>query len=253
MHWTLDGASQLSGFLLELILVIATFRLRLQREFPLFSSYVVLLLVRTTTLFAFPLHHPPYFYAYWISEGVVAIFGFFVVKEIFWKAFESRLGLRKLGDALFRYSLMALVIASVIVAAMAPGTDADKLSAAILVLKQTQSFVRIGLVVSLFFFVTLLGLSWRDYVIGVAAGFAIHGIAELAALIVGMHYGPSANGFYVWSTVSAGFFQLLFWIGYLMCVPFFRSRAFTRSKDQFSVVSAEVSKISEVVDSFLER
>jgi hypothetical protein len=196
-------------------------------------------------LFIIPLN----FYAYWISEGVVAIFGFFVVKEIFWKAFESRLGLRKLGDALFRYSL----IASVIVAAMAPGTDADKLSAAILVLKQTQSFVRIGLVVSLFFFVTLLGLSWRDYVIGVAAGFAIHGITQLAALIVRMHYGPSANGFYVWSTVSAGFFQLLFWIGYLMCVPFFRSRAFTRSKDQFSVVSAEVSKVSEVVDSFLER
>jgi hypothetical protein len=101
--------------------------------------------------------------------------------------------------------------------------------------------------------VTLLGLSWRDYVIGVAAGFAIHGITQLAALIVRMHYGPSANGFYVWSTVSAGFFQLLFWIGYLMCVPFFRSRAFTRSKDQFSVVSAEVSKVSEVVDSFLER
>ena len=204
-------------------------------------------------LFAFPLHHPPYFYAYWISEGVVSIFGFFVVKEIFWKAFESRLGLQKLGDALFRYSLMALVIASVIVAAMAPGTDADKLLAAILVLKQTQSFVRIGLVVSLFFFVTMLGLSWHDYVIGVAAGFATHGIGELAALILRMHYGSRANGFYVWSTVGAGFLQLIFWIGYLTCVQSFRSRAFTRTKDHFSVVSAEVSKINEAVDSFLER
>jgi hypothetical protein len=209
MHWTLEGAFRLSGFLLELILVIAIFRLRLQREFPLFSTYVVLLLVRTSMLFAIRPHHLPYFYAYWISEGVISIFGFLVVKEIFWKVFESRLGLQKLGDALFRYSLMALVMASVIVAAMAPGSDADKLFAAILVVKQTQSFVRIGLVVSLFFFVTLLGLSWSDYVIGVAVGFAVHGIAELAALLLRIHYGSSANSLYVWSTSGAGLFQLL--------------------------------------------
>lgn len=99
---------------------------------------------------------------------------------------------------------------------------------------------------------TLLGLSWSDYVIGVAAGFAIHGIAELGALILRMHYGSSANSFYVWSVSGAGFFQRLIWIGYLMCVPSFRSRAFTRTKDHFLVVSAEVSKMSEALDSFLE-
>ena len=148
---------------------------------------------------------------------------------------------------------MTLVIASVIVAAMAPGTDADKLLAATLVLKQTQSFVRIGLVVSLFFFVTLLGLSWSDYVIGVAAGFAVHGIAELTALILRMHYGSSANAFYRWSTGGAGLFQLLIWIGYLMFVPSFRAPAFTRSTDHLSLAASEVGKMNEAVDSFLEH
>ena len=144
------------------------------------------------------------------------MFGFLVVKEIFWKAFEKRLGLQKLGDALFRCSFVALIVASVGAAAMAPGSGADKLFAMILVLKRTESFVRVGLVVSLFLFVMLLGLSWSDYVIGVAAGFAVHGIGELAILIVRMHYGSSASDFFVWSTMSVGLLQLLIWIAYFV-------------------------------------
>ena len=123
MHWTLQGMVWLVGFLLELILAIAIFRFRLHKEFPLFSCYLVLELVRSIMLAAIGPHHPPYFYAYWITECFVSIFGFFVVEEVFRKAFERRLGLQKLGTVLFRYSLLALVVASVAVAAMAPRAD----------------------------------------------------------------------------------------------------------------------------------
>ncbi|PYX99470.1 MAG: hypothetical protein DMG64_19350 [Acidobacteria bacterium] len=253
MHWTLQGMVWLVGFLLELILAIAIFRFRLHKEFPLFSCYLVLELVRSIMLAAIGPHHPPYFYAYWITECFVSIFGFFVVEEVFRKAFERRLGLQKLGTVLFRYSLLALVVASVAVAAMAPGGDADKLVAAILVLKRAQSFVRMGLVFCLFIFVFLLGLPWGNHVIGIAIGFTVYGAVELAATAARSYYGSVANGTVVWSIMSVDLCQKLIWIAYFIRKPGPRSVESVHEKDHFPVVAAEVSKMNQAVESFLGR
>jgi hypothetical protein len=61
MHWTLQGAVWTIGFFSERILAISVFRRHLQNEFPLFTSYVVLELVRTIMLAGIGRHHPPYF------------------------------------------------------------------------------------------------------------------------------------------------------------------------------------------------
>jgi len=252
--WTLQGALWLLGFLLELILAIAIFRRGLQKEYPLFSSYLVLELIRTIVLAGIGRHHPPYFYAYWISECVVSIFSFLVVEEIFRKAFERRLGLQKLGTALFRYSLLALVVAAVVVAGLAPGNDADKLVAAIVVLKGAQSLVRIGLVASLFAFVFLLGLPWADQVIGIAIGFAVYGAVELAVMVARSHYGSVVNDTWVWSIMSVGICQRLIWIVYFMRRRPLRSPALTHERDYSPpLVATEVGKMNDAVESLLER
>lgn len=254
MHWTLQGALWLLGFLLELILAIAIFRRGLQKEYPLFSSYLVLELVRTIVLAGIGRHHPPYFYAYWISECLVSIFSFLVVEEIFRKAFERRLGLQKLGAALFRYSLLALLVTAVVVAALAPGNDADKLVAAIFVLKGAQSFVRMGLVGLLFAFVFLLGLPWGDYAIGIAVGFAVYGAVELAVIVARSHYGTVANETFVWSIMGVGLCQRLIWIVYFVRRQPPRSSTLTHQKDYSPPrVATEVSKMNEVVESLLGR
>src|SRR5215813_2442106 len=171
MHWTLQGALWAFGAALEWIVAIAMFSRRLHIEYPLFFSYVVMELIRTIMLAWIRPHHPPYFYAYWSTECVVALFGFLVVEEVFRKAFGTPLGLQGLGAALFRYSLLALIVTAVVVAVVAPGNESDKLIAGILILKRTQSLVRVGLVVCLFFFVFVLGLPWGNYSIGIALGF----------------------------------------------------------------------------------
>jgi len=260
MHWTLQGGLWLLGFLLELGVAIAIFRRRLHQEYPLFFSYVVLELIRTIMLAAIrPLaatrpHLRPYFYAYWISECLVALFGFLVVEEVFQKAFERRLGLQKMGSALFRYSLLALIVTAVAVAVMAPGTESDKLFAGILILKRTQSLVRVGLVVCLFLFVFLLGLPWGNYSIGIALGFAVHGVVESAAMVGRSHYGSKFNDMWVWSIMCVAVLERLIWLAYFIGLGAFASRTLTDKKAYPApLFAAEVSRMNDAVESLLER
>ena len=254
MHWTLQGSLWLLGFLLELTLAIVIFRRRLHKKYPLFSTYVVMELLRAIVLAAIGRHHPPYFYGYWISECLVALFGFAVVAEIFSKAFEKRLGLQKLGAALFRYSLLLLIVTAVLVAVAAPGHDSDKLIAGILVLKRTQSFVRVGLVGCLFVFVFLLGLPWGNYSIGIAIGFALYGAVESATMLARSYYGAAVNDIWIWSIVTVAPCQRLIWLIYFVRRPSFPPSALAHKEDYSSPrVTTEVSKMNEVLESLLER
>ena len=253
MHWTFYGASWLLAFLLELILVMAIIRRRLQKEYPLFFWYLVLELVRTVTLARIGRHHPPFFYTYWISECVVSLFGFFVVREIFRKAFERRLGLQKVGAALFRYSLLGLLTTAVLVFAFASGSEADKMITAILVLKSAESFVRMGLIASLFIFVFLLGLPWSDYVIGIAVGFAVYGGIELAVILGRWYYGSVANAILLWPIMLAAISQRLLWIVYFMRQPVRSSTVGDERHASAPLVAMEFRKMNEAVDSFLGR
>jgi hypothetical protein len=253
MHWTPEGVFWIAGFTLELILAVAIFRRGLHRKFPFFFAYLVLELIRTCVLFGIGRHHPPYFYAYWIGEAVVSTFGFFVIDEIFRNAFSKHLGLKKLGTAIFRYSLVLLVLASAIEAAVFPGNDADKLISAIFILKRAESFVRIGLVASLFLFVTLLGLSWNDSVVGIAGGFAAFGVGELAVLIIRMHYGSKASKFYIWSTMGVNFCQKLVWLAHLSSRSIRRFDESRKNLADLPAVVAEVGKMNEAAQTLLGR
>lgn len=252
MHWTLQETLWIAGFSLELAIAATVFARRLQRELPLFSCYLVLELIRTAVLFGIHPGRPLYFYTYWWSEALVAFFGFHVVEEVFRTAFSKHLGLQKLGMKIFRSALLALVVGSVVIAAAAPGNDADKLVAAILVLKRAQSFVRIGLIFALFGFVFLLGVPWTEYLIGIATGFALYGTVELAALALRSHYGVIANRAYVWSIMGANLFQKMMWAFYFMPR---RSHPATAgaSSEHFSTAAVELEKMNKAVDPLLKR
>ena len=114
------------------------------------------------------------------------------------------MGLGSWGASLFRFSLLGLIAVAVLMARASPGSDASKLMAGILVLKRVESFVRLGLLGALFLFVVVLGLPWGHQALGIAAGFALYGAIELAALLLRSHYRRAAigpgNGVALWPT-----------------------------------------------------
>ena len=219
MHWILQDALWLAPVVLEIAVASAVFYRGAWKVYPIFSGYLIAEIVRAGVLFGIGsdiAHYASYFYTYWVSECFVCLVGFFVVAEVFRSAFAKRVGLDHWGSLLFRASLLVLIAVAILQAGKAPGSDANRLMAGILVLKRAESLVRLGLIIALFLFVLVLGLSWTNRAIGIAAGFAFYGVLEFLALTFRTHFGHSANGLLKWSSTIAALCQQLIWVAYFV-------------------------------------
>lgn len=161
-------------------------------------------------------HYRAYFYSYWISEFLICILGFFVIREVFAKAFSGQLGLKQWGDWIFAGSLIVLLTLACFSAATEHGSDSSRLLAAILVLKWAESFVRLGILAALSISVLLLGLPWKHHAIGIAAGFAFYGSIELTMLAARLHLGRQANRYVFWIFMFAGLVENVIWTMYFV-------------------------------------
>lgn len=255
MHRTIQDVLWLLPAILQLCIAASMLQKRLVREYPAFWSYLILEFVRAIVLFTIGndrAHYATYFYAFWRTEIVSCLLGFAAVVEVFRKAFAKRLGLQRWGTPLLRTSLIVLVVIAVIVALRSPGSDANRMVAGILILKQAASFVQFGLIGALFAFVFGFGLPWSSYTIGIATGFAVEGAAEVVALAVRTHYGRIANAVLIWTLLAAGFCQVLVWSIY------FLHRGPSRALRGLSVKSSnilysEMDRITGAVRTVLER
>jgi len=254
MHWTLQTAAWVASPVLETTNATVMFRRGLWRQYPIFWSYLVAEIVWTALLFSIgndPPHYAVYFYVYWITETLVCIYGFFVVAEVFRHAFSRRLGLQQWGRGLFRTSLLVMIALAVLAALAAHGGDPSKLVAGILVLKRFESLVRLGLVIALFVFVAVIGLAWNSYMIGIATGFALYGVAEFCGITLRLEYGRSAKDVLSWLQTAGSICENLIWMAY-----FLPARKITDDIASLPVVDrstvAELAEAVEALQSLLE-
>lgn len=218
MHWTLQNVVWIFSGLLEVSVWLAMLLRGSWREYRVFWSYLLCEAARTAVLFSIGTdhaHYRAYFYSYWISDLFICVLGFFVIREIFAKAFSGQLGLRHWGDWIFASSLIALLAVACFSAANEHG-DSNRLLAAILVLKWAESFVRLGVLAALSISVLLLGLPWKHHAIGIAAGFAFYGSVELTMLATRLHLGKQANRWVFWAFMFAGVFEKAIWAWYFV-------------------------------------
>jgi len=218
MHWTLQNVVWIFSGLLEVSVWLAMLRRGSWREYRVFWSYLLLEALRTGALFSIGTdhaHYRAYFYSYWISESFICVLGFFVIREIFAKAFSGQLGIKHWGHWIFACSLIGLLAIACFSAASEHG-DSNGLLAAILVLKWAESFVRLGILAALSMSVLLLGLPWKHHAIGIAAGFALYGSVELTMLATRLHLGKQANHWVFWAFMFAGVFEKAIWALYFV-------------------------------------
>lgn len=254
MHRTLQDFLWLTPAILQAGVAFAMVRRKVEREYPVFWSYLVLSTLRTLVLYGIgndSSHYAKYFYTYWSTEVFESVLRLCVVAEVFRKAFAERFGLHRHGAALFRFSLSALVLAGLLLAVLSPGRDPSRLLAAILVLKRAESLVLFGLIAALFLFVFALGLPWTNYSIGIAAGFGIQGAIEVTIWSVRSYYGRIASETTLWSVLIAGFCQVMIWGIYLLRSD--NSVTVVSSLGELSDVSGELSRMNEQLGTVLER
>lgn len=217
MHLTpLQLTLWLSPTIVESVIVMAMLYRKLWRSLPIFFSYLIFTISRTCFLFLERSSQIEYFYAYWVTEAVGCLAVLFVIKELFDNAFQQHLGLRQLGNVLFRWSIAVLLVLAVIVAWTSPGGDTTRIMAGILTVKWTVTFVEFGLLGFLFLFAFAMGLGWQHYATGVCLGFGIYGAVELTAITARAMYGEPATGIFNWVVMTVNNCCVFIWAAYFL-------------------------------------
>ena len=188
----------------------------LWRRLPIFFTNMIFQVGRTAFLFLARKNVYVYFYGYWITELIGCLMILWVSKELFDNVFSRHLGLRRLGNILFKGSLLVGFVSAALWSQILPAMDTAHVLSAILMLKRAVTFVQAGMLASFFIFSFALGLAWDHYVRGVALGFGLYGTAELSAMIAKTIYGRAAGTPANWLIMSANNCCILIWAYYFL-------------------------------------
>ncbi|HMK29886.1 MAG TPA: hypothetical protein VK473_09410 [Terriglobales bacterium] len=166
--------------LLEATLVGIMIRRKLRKEFPIF--FVFLIFDVCSVLIEFPLSFislRAYFYVFWTLTVVSISLEFAVLHEIFRLFFRPFESLQKLGDVLYRWAAVVMVLIALVMAVSSTPVEPLSIGAIVLTLERSIRLMQCGLVIFLFLFGPHLGLTPRHHVSGVVLGFGVYAAAQL--------------------------------------------------------------------------
>lgn len=203
------------------------FQRKLHKQFRAFFAYIVAQVAifavsfpisRYDTIYLDAAHnYSVYFVVYYLSATVNVIFAFKIIHEIFFDVFRPYPALKDLGTALFKWAAMIMILVSVVMVSMIPGSD-DPLRRTILVLQHVVDVIQCGIVIFLLAFCQNLGVSWKRPSFGIALGFGIFSGVELLthALYSGLHIRSITTSML---SMSAYEISLALWLAYALLHP----------------------------------
>lgn len=211
------------------LLVAGFLRRGLQRQLPVFFSYLVVDLLQFLVLFSFVfIPSPPTNIYRWVlvcGMGIISFFQLAVIYELANELLLSRSSLAGTLRGLLRWVAAALFLMVAIVAGMFQKISVQHVMNVLQVVDFSSSVIRCGLLMVLFLFTRALQISWRSRSAGIALGFGILACVELIGTGVRGAFGGSAF-IAVDLLQMAGFHVcVLIWLAYLFLPE--RTPAFT--------------------------
>jgi hypothetical protein len=167
-------------------------RRKLLREYSLFIWYTGFQIAKGI-LFPLLRQHPrTYFAAYWVGELIDIPLVIAVLYQLYSRLLQGFEGLQRLQDLLFRWSAAICILVAATTAAATPGTDADRLMAAVFSLDLAASVLKAGLIVFLILMSSALSLRWTSYAFGILVGMGLYNAVTLVAVAARAEYGGIA-------------------------------------------------------------
>src|SRR5438552_14449758 len=120
------------------------------RRFPFFGAYAMFTLIASGVMYLLHRFPYPYFYTYWICEGVSVILGFAVVYEVFRRLLTPYPALRRLALLIFQWSIMVLVFMGCVVLYGQSAAEHNRFAAAVMVVEEATRIIEVGLLMFLF-------------------------------------------------------------------------------------------------------
>lgn len=192
---TVQYVGWILGPILQVCIAGIMIRRTLHRELPWFFWFTVFQIVQFVVLFtAFHIAYAPYFYLYWLSEGIHCLLGLAVIQEIYRHAFLPFDRLRGFSSLIFKLAAVALVVVAIGVAMVTQGNERNRMVAGLLTLDQSAGFVQCGLLFVVLLMKQALGLRWRQPSTGIALGMGIASSSLAISLTVRAYSTRPENG-----------------------------------------------------------
>lgn len=178
----------LTGFALQIGLLVVLLWRQLYRRFPWFFGYVLSSLLETVALFFLRNRTSAYFKVYWISDTATTLLLFLALQEVFRSIFQ-----RFYRMTWFKFIFPAigvlLVIIAVVSALSHPSTVEDRLTKIILTAEVGLGFLQLGLFLFFFVAVRFFRVRWQQYAFGIAFGFGVSASGSLIAFLLRSEFG----------------------------------------------------------------
>lgn len=173
----LDYVLWLTSPCLQVGVLIVMRRRGLDRTFPFFFTYIILQAVSVAILVgAERLSYRAYFYSYWVAAALSVLVSFALINELFKTAFQKFAALRDLGEVVFRWAVVVVLLAAIVVAL---ASHTPQTSQGILIADRSARAMLCGLVILLLLGSGYLHVSRRDLLFGIALGFAIFTLTKV--------------------------------------------------------------------------
>jgi hypothetical protein len=178
------------------IFLIFLLRRKLQRELPIFTTYVVFELIQFLVLFTLSLHSPfpnaIYKWTLVVGAGIGSILGLGVIYELASELLLSRSPLKPVLRPILQLILAVLLLGAAGASGAFSGISVQRATNTFQTIDFSSNLIEAGMVLALFVFARVLRVSWHSWSAGVVLGFGVAASIDLVTAALRAAWGKRA-------------------------------------------------------------
>lgn len=178
------------------IFLIGLLRRRLQRQLPIFVTYVVFELLQFIVLFTINLHSlflaSLYRWTLVVGEGISSILELGFIYELANQLLLSRSSLSSVLRRGLQAILALLLLGAAIGSGAFSGISVQSVTNIFEMVNFSSNLIEAGMVLALFIFARALRVSWHSWIAGVALGFGVSASIALISAALRAEWGKPA-------------------------------------------------------------
>lgn len=184
-------------------------------NFPIFFSYTVLVLSGDTALLFLKYPSDIYTLVYCCEEGLAVLLGLAVIFEILGDILPSSPFIGIVLKSVWIFGSIAGV-AALLMLVFTPGVGANRVLEFIFLAERSARFLQACLFVVVLALMSRLGLTWRHYSVGIAAGFGIYSGVALAGFELRGHLHLVSDATFALLNSAAYNVAAIIWAFYML-------------------------------------
>jgi len=194
-------------------LVLLLWHRRLVSSFPAFFLYLLVDAVSTWALMLLKsVSGTWYFYGYWMTDALLYLLAIYAIREVFVQQLSPIPRITRIGKIAFNIAALLATMLAVATAFHESAQDRNAVVAAVLTFERSLRIIQGLLLLFTIISSIRLGLPWKLKNAGLATGFGVLIVFDLANSTFRGWYGPSANGLYIYAKPVAFALAATVWL-----------------------------------------